>query len=277
MYPTFATSILNKIYRSIDGGNEKCHELKFYNDRVIKKQSHGSSVMDEDMASLCRACLLETEKLRTFCFTAKRPKPVKTTHVSKKMGNLNNEDGNGNSKKTKNSSSSSTRGYGDARVERKAKSTQASTCSWPSSYFRLCLSRTSMNSKGKPNNGVKKTVTFNPVSVIVDENGRPCGYKCIYGNSPGKYGMEELNRWQVLVEKSRKIEEAAAAREILKRYAKNAMVLRNENASGNEDDYDDVASDSSSDLFEVDHLAFTRNNNSRFCEEFPVYGTGLIR
>ncbi|KAI7988324.1 Protein BIG GRAIN 1-like A [Camellia lanceoleosa] len=89
--------------------------------------------------------------------------------------------------------------------------------------------------------------------------------------------MEELNRRQVLVEKSRKIEEAVATREILKGYAKNAMVLRNENASGNEDDYDDAASDLSSDLFEVDHLAFIGNNNSRFCEEFPVYATSLIR
>ncbi|CAL5358708.1 unnamed protein product [Camellia sinensis] len=294
MYPSFATSILDEIYRSMDGGNKKCHELKFYNE-VVKKQSHGSSVMDEDTASHRRACLLENEKSRTSCITAKRPKPVKTTHVSEKMGNLKNEDGliklklrvlksfsnsklsylnslfsNGNSKNTNNSSSSSTGGYRDARVERKAKSTQASTRSWLSSYFRSCLYKTSMNSKGKPNNGVKKTVTFNPVSVIVDENGRPCGHKGIYENSSGKYGMEELNRRQVLVEKSRKIEEAAATREILKGYAKNAMVL-------NEDDYDDAVSDSSSDLFEVDHLAFTGNNSSRFCEEFPVYATGLIR
>ncbi|GMP75752.1 hypothetical protein CsSME_00032731 [Camellia sinensis var. sinensis] len=47
---------------------------------------------------------------------------------------------------------------------------------------------------------------------------------------------------------------SAAVREILKGHAKNAMVLRNENASGNEDDYEDAATDSSSDLFELDHL-----------------------
>ncbi|GMP55588.1 hypothetical protein CsSME_00020358 [Camellia sinensis var. sinensis] len=36
MYPSFATSILDEIYRSMDGGNEKCQELKFYNNRVVK-------------------------------------------------------------------------------------------------------------------------------------------------------------------------------------------------------------------------------------------------
>ncbi|XP_028062071.1 protein BIG GRAIN 1-like B [Camellia sinensis] len=387
--PSFSSSLLDEIYRSIDGGNEKCQELKFYKDRVVKKQSHGSSVQDEDMASLRRACLLEkwmekkvhdkvsgrrrqsvpeseerklqhrntdalffsssssssdsssgalsisssdTEflgKSRTSCFTAKRPKPVKT-NVSEKLGkaeyyeqseyylfddyphrknheDLKNEDGliksklralkiysnlkkvkqpispggklasflnslfsNGNSKK-KNSSSSSTGGYEDVCVERKAKSTQASTCSSASSYSRSCLSKSSLNSKEKPNSGVKRTVTFYPVSVIVDEDCRPCGHKCIYENNSSKYGMEEVKRRQVLVEKSRKIEEAAAAREILKGYAKNAMVL-----SGNEVDYDDAASDSSSDLFELDHLAFIGNNNRRFCEELPVYETTFL-
>ncbi|KAI7987657.1 Protein BIG GRAIN 1-like A [Camellia lanceoleosa] len=185
---------------------------------------------------------------------------------------LNSLFSNRNLKKTKNSSSSSTGGYEDVCVERKAKSTQASTCSSASSYSRSCLSKSSLNSKEKPNNsGVKRTVTFYPVSVIVDEDCRPCGHKCIYENNSSKYGMEEVKRRQVLVEKSRKIEEAAAAREILKGYAKNAMVL-----SGNEDDYDDAASDSSSDLFELDHLAFIGNNNRRFCEELPVYETTYL-
>ncbi|KAL7196570.1 hypothetical protein ACSBR1_036559 [Camellia fascicularis] len=102
--------------------------------------------MDEDMASLRRACLLEHEKSRTACFTTTKPKPVKTTSVSEKEKQPISAGGklasflsslfrNGNSEKMKNSNSSSTGGYGDARVERKAKSTQASTCSWASSYF----------------------------------------------------------------------------------------------------------------------------------------------
>ncbi|KAL7258795.1 hypothetical protein ACSBR1_004827 [Camellia fascicularis] len=114
MYPSFATNnILDEIYRSMDGGNKKCQELKFYNNRVVKntsmypsfassildeicrsmdsgneKQSQASSVKDEDMASLRRACLLKPEKSRTSCFTAKRPEPVKITSVSKKEKQL---------------------------------------------------------------------------------------------------------------------------------------------------------------------------------------------
>ncbi|KAL7213707.1 hypothetical protein ACSBR2_016270 [Camellia fascicularis] len=161
MYPpSSASGILADICRPMDGGNEN--------------QSQGRSVMDEDMAR--GACLLKHETTSV----SKRPKPVKTTTVSKKEKQpiwpgaklasfFKSLFTNGNSKKTK---------------KRKAKSTQACTCS-------------------------------------------------------------------------------AAVRGILKGHAKNAMVLRNENASGNEDDYDDAATDSSSDLFELDHLAFTGNNNSR--------------
>ncbi|GMP75761.1 hypothetical protein CsSME_00032736 [Camellia sinensis var. sinensis] len=166
MYPpSSASGILDDIGRPMDGGNEN--------------QSQGRSVMDEDMAR--RACLLKHETTSV----SKRPKPVKTTTVSKKekqpiwpgakLASLfKSLFTNGNSKKTK---------------KRKAKSTQSCTCSWASTR-------------------------------------------------------------------------SAAVRESLKGHAKNAMVLRNENASGNEDDYDDAASsDSSSDLFELDHLAFTGNNN----------------
>ncbi|KAI8007282.1 Protein BIG GRAIN 1-like A [Camellia lanceoleosa] len=83
MYPpSFASGILDEIYRSMDDKYEK--------------QRQGRSVMDEDMASLRRACLLEHEKpnrVKTSCFTVKKPKPVKTTSVTEKMGNLKNEDG----------------------------------------------------------------------------------------------------------------------------------------------------------------------------------------
>ncbi|KAL7256961.1 hypothetical protein ACSBR1_010826 [Camellia fascicularis] len=97
-----------------------------------EKQSR--TVVDEykDFASIRRACFLEHE---TACFTATKPKPVKTTSISEKEKQpvkttggklasfLNSVFRNGNSKKMKkkNSSSSSTGGYGDARVERKAK------------------------------------------------------------------------------------------------------------------------------------------------------------
>ncbi|KAI8007284.1 Protein BIG GRAIN 1-like A [Camellia lanceoleosa] len=83
MYPpSFVSGILDEICCSMDGRNEK--------------QRQGRSVMDENMASLCRTCLLEHEKLspvKTSCFTTKKPNPVKTTCVSEKMGNLKKDDG----------------------------------------------------------------------------------------------------------------------------------------------------------------------------------------
>lgn len=64
---TFATSILDEVCRSMDAGNEK----------------QSRTVMDEykDFASIRRACFLEHE---TACFTATKPKPVKTTSILEK-------------------------------------------------------------------------------------------------------------------------------------------------------------------------------------------------
>ncbi|KAI8007285.1 Protein BIG GRAIN 1-like A [Camellia lanceoleosa] len=121
-----------------------------------EKQWQGRSVMDEDMSSLCRACLLKHEKpnpVKTSCFTTKKPNPVRSTGVTEKRGNLKNKDGfiksklralkifsnskkekqpisagvkltssldslfkHGNSKKTKNSSSSSTEVYASGLI-----------------------------------------------------------------------------------------------------------------------------------------------------------------
>ncbi|KAH0969791.1 hypothetical protein GBA52_028387 [Prunus armeniaca] len=84
----------------------------------------------------------------------------------------------GQSKKTK--STSSIGGYEDASAEKKLKSGQASTCSSASSFSRSCLSKNSPSTREKLRNGVKRSVHFYPVSVIVDEDCRPCGHKCLY-------------------------------------------------------------------------------------------------
>ena len=196
----------------------------------------------------------------------------------------------GNTKKTK--GASSVGGYEDANAERKAKSGQASTCSSASSFSRSCLSKTSPSSREKMrNNGVKRTVRFYPVSVIVGEDSRPCGHKCLYeeeeeedntntslmsvsvptawkiGRSPTKKSEKEL--------KFPFMEKSEAAREFLKEYHRNHnksdLASRDFNVE-EEDDEDDAASYSSSDLFELDHLA-VMGNNSRYCEELPVYET----
>lgn len=208
----------------------------------------------------------------------------------------------GNTKKNKTNSNIAS--YEDVNAERKAKSGQASTCSSASSFSRSCLSKTSPSSRdNKLRNGVKRTVRFYPVSVIVDEDSRPCGHKCLYetedthtslmalsvptawkiGKSPTKKNQEEKEEEKVM-DKSRRVEEAA--REFLREYHRNQkkkkndlVVLRDfpirtkeevEDEEDEEDD-DDAASCSSSDLFELDHLSVM--GNKKYCEELPVYET----
>jgi hypothetical protein len=425
--PSFSSTLLDKIYRSIDEGDKSTEELKFYRETMGKKQSRASGksnrTLEEEGATSVRGpCLIDkwmekkvsakvdsqrrqnlTElerkprnyhdrdhdvlffssascssdsssggfsssdtdsmyglKSSSSCFLPSRPKPVRTSvsarpersekterkqralfheqrevhmfddyHYSSATGEAPKDDEvviksksralkiyanlkkvkqpispggrlsnflnslftTGNSKKTKNSPSIG--GYDDAAVERKSKSVQASTCSSASSFSRSCLSKTSPSSREKLRNGVKRTVRFCPVSVIVDEDCRPCGHKCLYeeedpstlvpvsvptawkiGRSTTRKNEEEL-RLQVL-EKSRRVEEAA--REFLRDYhqnhKKNELIMRDfrgKDHGGEYDEDDDAASCSSSDLFELDHLAVMGNN--RYREELPVYET----
>ncbi|XP_009362508.2 protein BIG GRAIN 1-like A [Pyrus x bretschneideri] len=196
----------------------------------------------------------------------------------------------GQTKKTK--STSSIGGYEEAVAERKLKSWQDSTCSSASSFSRSCLSKNSPSTREKLRNGVKRSVHFSPVSVIVDEDCRPCGHKCLYegedktlmpvtvptawkiGRSPARKAEEEL-KLQVL-EKSRRVEEAA--REILRDCRRNQVkneLVSSDCRDGDEGDDDDAASCSSSDLFELDHLSVI--GKERYLEELPVYETTHVR
>ncbi|CAA2968830.1 Hypothetical predicted protein [Olea europaea subsp. europaea] len=164
--------------------------------------------------------------------------------------------------------------FEDSGMERKSKSTQDSpTYSSASSFSRSCLSKNSPKSREKMRNGIKRTVRFHPVSVIVDEDCRRCGQRSIYDEDSDKFGRPPLPLNTVVAdlrvslrEKNRKAEEAARDFSAFKNILDN---LGNEDEE--EDDEDDAASDSSSDLFELDHLALFGNN--RFCEELPVYET----
>ncbi|XP_010261958.1 PREDICTED: protein BIG GRAIN 1-like A [Nelumbo nucifera] len=186
----------------------------------------------------------------------------------------------GNAKKAK--ISSSVGGGEDTCSERNSKSAQASTCSSASSFSRSCLSK-SPSSRGKLSNGLKRSVRFYPVSVIVDEDCRPCGHKCLYEDDPGlivrpiaepRLMNEELKFH--LMEKNRRVEEAA--RDLLKSYQKKSdFEMRDANVDvrddddEEEDDDDDAASYSSSDLFELENLAVI--GIDRYREELPVYET----
>ncbi|XVE70853.1 hypothetical protein DITRI_Ditri10aG0104000 [Diplodiscus trichospermus] len=431
--PSFSSTLLDKIYRSIDDGDTKHEDLKFYRDTMQKKQSKGNLKSsrsrawggEEEMSSFQRACLIEkwmekkvsekanadskqvfsdferkshhghdndhdldvlffsstssssdsssggfsssdTEsfygsKTKASCLVPAMPKPVRTSvsvrsekpvktektgrtgrtlfyeqrglHVfddyhynsasdhtpkfdeslfksksraMKIYGNLkkvkqpispggrlasfiNSLFTTGNTKKAKSSSS-----IVSCDNERKLKSGQVSTCSSASSFSRSCLSKNSPSTRERLRNGVKRTVRFCPVSVIVDEDCRPCGQKCLYeeeedasllsvsvptawkiGKSPSRKCEEEV-KFQIM-EKSRRVEEMA--REFLKEYhlnkKKSDFISRDSRSNyvveEIDEDEDDAASYSSSDLFELDHLVLI--GNDRYREELPVYET----
>ncbi|XVF27028.1 hypothetical protein REPUB_Repub14bG0071300 [Reevesia pubescens] len=179
----------------------------------------------------------------------------------------------GNAKKAKISSSS---GY----EERKLKSEQAtSTCSSASSFSRSCLSKTP-SSRG---NGTKRSVRFCPISVILDEDSRPCGHKNIhYENDHHQTSIirsKPINKELEIriMEENRRVVEAA--KDLLKNYQKKKveydnMIICNgneESSNDEEDDDEDAASCASSDLFELDNLSAV--GIERYREELPVYET----
>ncbi|KAL5728644.1 hypothetical protein ACHQM5_001707 [Ranunculus cassubicifolius] len=178
----------------------------------------------------------------------------------------------GNTKKAK--LSTSVNGLDERQYNKE--STQTSTCSSASSFSRSCLSKTPSSRGG----GTKRSVRFYPVSVIVDEDSRPCGHKSLY--EPPKENFEELKFH--LMEKNRKIEEAA--KEFLKGYQQSKLMKKNDEdyqmrdamqdyPNDYEDDEDDDAeSYASSDLFELDNFAAIGIERCR--EELPVYETTYL-
>ncbi|TXG61808.1 hypothetical protein EZV62_013171 [Acer yangbiense] len=197
----------------------------------------------------------------------------------------------GNTKKPKNPSSLNS-SYDDvinAADNSYAKSSgQVSTCSSTSSFSRSCLSKNSPSTRERLRNGVKRSVRFYPVSVIVDEDCRPCGHKSLYEEEDVSSNLMSVSvptAWKIGKSPSRKKEEELKLqvkqrieRVILKDHQqnqkKNDAIMRNVrgNYEDEDDEDDDAASCSSSDLFELDHLSMIGNNN-RYCEELPVYET----
>lgn len=176
---------------------------------------------------------------------------------------------NANGKKSRNLDAS--RGFRDV----KPPAAGPSACSSASSFSRSCLSKYSPRSREKMRSGAQRTVRFEPVSVIVDEDLRPCGKKSIYEGDSGRFTNlprpQPLPDQSALTElKSNKKTERAMPDSAVKGYSnKMKDVYFNENED--EEDDEDCLSDSSSDLFELDHLSFFGSN--RYSEELPVYET----
>ncbi|KAL8466295.1 hypothetical protein ACS0TY_035416 [Phlomoides rotata] len=365
-HPSFSSTLLDAIYRSIDEGED---EMVIYRQGIKKKQStfsDGANAVfksDEEMANFRRACMIEkwmekkaTEKVVVHrksvadlqrkdrgnsswsssdssagggffsssepeSFPVQRPKPIRTGFDKEKSNHhhrdfefkQNQKSTEGGFSKTK---LRALKIYGDLKKVKQPispggklagflnalfsggkhkinddspslKSTNASTCSSASSFSRSCLSKTP-SSRGKPS-AVKRSVRFSPVSVIVDEDCRPCGHKSLHPeiNKNQKSNFEAAKNYNNndelmahVMEKNRRVEEVA--RDLLRNYQRKNhqelsidQHLRKSHANNqvyfDEDDDEDAASCASSDLFELDNLSAI--GMERYREELPVYET----
>ncbi|XP_074559541.1 protein BIG GRAIN 1-like [Curcuma longa] len=123
-----------------------------------------------------------------------------------------------------------------------------SACSTASSHSRSCLIKNPSTRERAADRG-KRTVRFYPVSVIVDEDLRPCGQKSIFEADSSSRRLSAT-----ALEARRRVEE----------------LLR-----GMEEEEEEM-SDSSSDLFELENLMATENGGAGGggrMDELPVYET----
>ncbi|OWM79891.1 protein BIG GRAIN 1-like A [Punica granatum] len=148
-----------------------------------------------------------------------------------------------------------------------SKSKSAPSYDYPSSassYSRSCLSKTpSSGVKMNINNGTKRSVRFDPVSVIVGEDSQPCGRK----NLPEEDGIHVH-----ALEENRRV--AEAARKLLESYRRtkyDPKTCHDDLSEDDEENEDGASSCSSSDLFELDNLCAM--GIERYREELPVYET----
>ncbi|CAK9310599.1 unnamed protein product [Citrullus colocynthis] len=161
---------------------------------------------------------------------------------------------------------------------RKSKSAQGSTCSSASSFSRSCLSKTPSSGEKLINSGsTKRSVRFCPVSVILDEDSRPCGHKSLQDELGLVAAATTLRN--ALRNDHCRAEEASEDLMNMHSYQKkingNVYINREEDEDEEEeeedDDEEDAVSCSSSDLFELDNLSSI--GIERYREELPVYET----
>ncbi|KAJ8750660.1 hypothetical protein K2173_015841 [Erythroxylum novogranatense] len=153
----------------------------------------------------------------------------------------------------------------DVRFEPKSKS----ACSSVTSFSRSCLNKTPPPRAKSGPNATKRSVRFYPVSVIVDEDSRPCGQKCIYEDDPGLMPMPK----KIVKSCSVKEDVAKGSDHLRSHKYKNARKLDFKGYIVKEDDDDDAESCSSSDLFELDHLI----GIGKYTEELPVFETTSLK
>jgi hypothetical protein len=172
--------------------------------------------------------------------------------------------------------------------ERKPTSSFASSSSAQS---RSCLSKSSRGSKNR--NGVGRSVTFYPTTVLLNDESRPCGDKCLHrmenpGPSPNPpyypHAHPSTDAYKLpMVSKELKLRireedsHSAVAKNMIGKYQKadsimDAVVIRDlDKQDEEEEEDDDDSSCSSSDLFELENLAEIDMNV--YQRELPVYET----
>ncbi|KAF7843576.1 protein BIG GRAIN 1-like B [Senna tora] len=241
--PSFSSSLLDAIYRSIDEGGQTeekgGNQLVLYRETMKKKKKQKQSnpfFFDDDdeakepnfLRSQSSNGGFSSSESSSELFngvSVQKPKPIRTSVVlpPPPSQNPNFDSPNGNrsqfaqpqkprienhEKKTKfkalkkpispgaklasflNSLFNS--GNGNSNTKKKAKlvkssntvttqppSSQTPTCSSASSFSRSCLSKTPSSSRSGGNK-INRSVRFYPVSVIVDEDCRPCGHKNLH-------------------------------------------------------------------------------------------------
>ncbi|XP_050218967.1 protein BIG GRAIN 1-like C [Mercurialis annua] len=332
--PSFSSSLLDAIYRSIDesnsgnggGGNgeEEVLASLYQETSLIKKQNSDQSVhsvsanallaeQEKDLSSLRRAILIESwiEKQSNATSTSsesssggggrrrgsvfssssetessipessriskqdsdeKKQKQKKPISPGGRIAHfLNSIFTSGNGKKVKMCSIGAMDDVTSTTTsERKSKS----TCSSVTSFSRSCLSKTPP-SRPKSSNKSKRSVRFYPVSVIVDEDSRPCGHKCIYEDDPGLMPNPVVKKFAKNYSFKRDSGKGSAKynnnrnhHHQKKNIISDLKGFHNYESDEEEED-DDNLSCSSSDLFELDHIM----GIGRYREELPVYET----
>ncbi|KAK7328897.1 hypothetical protein VNO77_23031 [Canavalia gladiata] len=133
------------------------------------------------------------------------------------------------------------------------------------------FSRRSCMTKTKPSNGIKRSVRFYPVSVILGEdNSQPCGQRYTYMNDPSLLPLPRTSSIIKEVKNNCVVAKETGYQNSGKGTSKFGFRSFYDDSDENDDDVDDDAlSYSSSDLFELDHLI----GAGRYQEELPVYET----
>ncbi|KAG6409533.1 hypothetical protein SASPL_127573 [Salvia splendens] len=210
--------------------------------RTGTRSDSGRFKFDDVQTGLAEADLIKSKSraLRMYANLKKAKQPI--SPGGRLTSFINSLFSNANGKKSRNLES------GDAERSTGRK------CSSASSFSRTFLNKYSPRVKEKARDEVRRTVRIEP------EDLRPRGHnKSVCSGDSGRLGRPPLPKAGL----NKKVEIVAQ-----KQNSKRSDVFRNVEEY---DDKEDCFSDSSSDLFELDHLAFFGSN--RYSEELPVYET----